>query len=369
MQETPPLEQTAPPNPHFWLRLKRRLLAHVWVARIGLILAVIMGVAVTAFLFSFILGRLGVANYLHLAGDFIFAPTLQLKSQNGRTNLLILGKSGAGHDSPDLTDTIILASIAQMPPSIDLISIPRDIWIPEIRAKINSAYYWGKQKEAGGGLKLAKSLVEEITGLPVHYGLVVDFDGFTEIIDVVGGIEVNVEHAFIDEKYPIAGKEKDMCGGDRELKCRYETLHFAQGKQIMDGATALKFVRSRNAQGDEGTDLARAARQQKVLVAIRQEILKPSTYLSPVKLWRIWQVVKKSVETDFNPSAAAILARRAFNARDKIISRVLSEDLLTHPPVSEQYDFQYVFIPKAGTWKEIHNAINCLLDINCSGSR
>ncbi len=200
MQETPSLEQTAPPKPHFWLRLKRRLLAHVWVARIGLILAAIATVAVTVFLFSFILGKLGVANYLHLAGDFIFSPTSQLKSQNGRTNLLILGKSGAGHDSPDLTDTIILASISDKSPSIDLVSIPRDIWIPEIRAKINSAYYWGKQKEAGGGLKLAKSLVEEITGQPIQYGLVVDFDGFTEIVDVVGGIELNVEHTFVDEK-------------------------------------------------------------------------------------------------------------------------------------------------------------------------
>ncbi len=160
-----------------------------------------------------------------------------------------------------------------------------------------------------------------------------------------------------------------MCNGDRELKCRYETLHFAQGKQKMDGATALKFVRSRNAKGDEGTDLARAARQQKVLLAIRQKVLKPSTYLSPIKVWKIWQVVKKSVETDLDPSAAAILARKAFNARDKLITSVLSEDLLTHPLVSDQYDFQYVFVPKTKGWGEIHAWVSCLLGINCSGSK
>jgi anionic cell wall polymer biosynthesis LytR-Cps2A-Psr (LCP) family protein len=359
------IEVTAPPKNRFWIKLKRKILRYVWPVRIALLVGMAVGIYLLFLLLGFIFNRFGINNFFHFAGDFIFAPQSQIKSQSNHTNLLILGKAGAGHDSPDLTDSIIFTSVSGKPPAVNFISIPRDIWIPEIRAKINSAYYWGKQKEPGGGLKLAKSLVEEITGQPVHYGLVVDFSSFTEIIDIVDGIEVDVERGFVDEKYPIPGMENDLCEGDKEFRCRYETLHFAQGKQIMDGAEALKFVRSRQAEGEEGTDLARATRQQKVLAAVREKLLKPETFLSPVRLWKIWHVVKKSVEYDVDPSAAVVLARKIFDAREKLTSTILSEDLLINPPVTERYDFQYVFIPKDGSWTGVHGFVSCQLGIGC----
>jgi LCP family protein required for cell wall assembly len=368
MQEESTLEPITPPEPtknRFWLKFKRRALKHLWLVRISLLLGIGIAAYLLVLFFGFIFNRFGITNFFHLASDFLFTPQTQVKSQNNRTNLVILGKAGSGHDSPDLTDSIIFASIAQTTPAVNLISIPRDVWIPEIRAKINSAYYWGKQKEQGGGTKLAKSLVEEITGQPIHYALVVDFSGFTEIVDIVDGVDMDVERGFVDEWYPISGKEDDECGGDKEFKCRYEMITFTAGLQRMDGATALKFVRSRRAEGEEGTDLARAKRQQKVLTAIRGKILKPSTYLSPSKIIKIWRVVKKSVETDIDTSAGAILLRKAFNARDKLSSVILAESLLTSPPISERYDFQYVFIPKGGGWQEIHNWVDCQLGVNC----
>ena len=261
----------------------------------------------------------------------------------------------------ELTDTIIFASVSHNSSRVTVVSLPRDIWIPEIRAKVNSSYYWGKQKMEGGGLILAKSTVEEIVGQPVHYGLVVDFSGFTKIIDVMGKINVDVERNFIDEKYPIPGKENDECEGDaqsassrKEFKCRYETIRFESGIQKMDGATALKFVRSRNAQGEEGTDIARAARQQKVLLAIREKILSPAILLSPRKLSNIWRVVKDSIESDISADIGAVLVRRALDAREEISTFVLLEELLENPPVSPRYDNQYVFVAKAGDWSEIN---------------
>jgi LCP family protein required for cell wall assembly len=368
METTPSLEPiTEVKNTNrFWIKYKRRLLKHVWLIRAALVAALATGVYLLVLLLCFLNNRLGIGTFLHFAGDFIRTPENQIESQAGRTNLLILGKAGLGHDSPDLTDSLIFASVSLSSPSATLISIPRDTWIPEIRAKINSAYYWGKQKEEGGGLTLSKSLTEEITGQPVNYGLVVDFSGFTEIVDIVGGIKVEVENSFIDRFYPIPGKEDDLCGGDKELSCRYETISFTKGIQTMDGATALKYVRSRRAEGDEGTDLARANRQQKVLMAIRTKMLRPSTYLNPVKLWKIWQVVKSAVETDLTPSATAILLRKVFNARDTLSSVVINPDLLTSPPITERYDKQYVFIPKAGSWTEIHTWVECTIDSNCS---
>ena len=293
-----------------------------------------------------------VKNYLGLFSDFIFCPVEKVQSTNQKINILILGKSGEGHTAPDLTDTIMFASVSINNPSIRLISIPRDIWIPEIRAKLNSAYYWGKQKD-NDGLILSKNSVEGILGEPIHYVVVFDFSSFTKIIDVLGGVEINVERNFVDDKYPIAGKENDLCNGDKLFKCRYETITFSEGKQLMDGKTALKFVRSRNALGSEGTDIAREQRQQSIIVAVKNTILSTKTLLNPKKMWGIWNVLKDTVETNINESSAVIIARKILDARKDIKSSVIPENFLINPPISLRYDNQYVFIPKADNWSEI----------------
>src|SRR3989344_5788030 len=73
-----------------------------------------------------------------------------LKSDHGRVNVLLLGTGGAGHEGPDLTDTMILASIDKDGDDTFLISIPRDLWAPSLSAKINSAYAYGQEKDEQG---------------------------------------------------------------------------------------------------------------------------------------------------------------------------------------------------------------------------
>ncbi|MFZ5932477.1 MAG: LCP family protein [Patescibacteria group bacterium] len=361
MEEVIEAGEFPPKKDRTFQRIKRRVLKHIWLVRIGLLASVFLGAYLSILLLGFILARAGVTNYGQAITNFIFAPTSKVETKNGRTNILLLGKGGQGHEASDLTDTIIFGSIAHAPAGISLFSLPRDIWVPAIRAKVNSAYYWGNQKQENGGLILAKSTVEEMVGQPVHYGIVVDFSAFTKIIDVVEGIAVDVARAFVDEKYPIPGKEDDLCDGDQEFKCRYETLKFEKGLQVMDGETALKFVRSRNAQGEEGTDLARIERQQKVLVAVRKKVLSAKILLSPKKLFSILKVVRGSVESDITPGVGAVLVRRALNAKEKINSYILSEEFLLNPPISPRYDNLYVFIPKAGNWSQVQDWIKNLL--------
>lgn len=129
----------------------------------------------------------------------------------------------------------------------------------------------------------------------------------------------------------------------------------------MDAATALTFVRSRHAEGDEGTDLARDARQQKVIQAIKNKVLSKPVLTSPQKLLGIWEVMQASTETDLGDSQIAILGRKVFPARNSIKSYVLPQDLLINPPISTTYDKQYVFIPKSGNWNEVHAWVNELL--------
>src|SRR3989344_5610691 len=121
-----------------------------------------------------------------------------LESDNGRTNVLLLGIGGMGHEGPDLTDTIILASVDKDAKDVVLISIPRDLWVPNLAAKINSAYAYGQEKQNGQGLDLAKKTVSTLLGLPVHYAFRIDFDGFIRGVDLVGGLDIDVENSFAD---------------------------------------------------------------------------------------------------------------------------------------------------------------------------
>lgn len=344
-------------------RLKRRILKHLWLTRIALLGGFLVLVSLVVFaLWKVITPRLG--GIASLANSFIFTPEESIKSVSGRTNVLILGKGGAGHAGADLTDTMMVASFSHTGGNLVLISLPRDIWIPDLRAKINSAYYWGNYKMPGGGIPLAKAQVEKVLGLPIQYAVVIDFKGFTKVIDVVGGVTVDVERGFTDTKYPIEGKENDTCGGhDPTYACRYETITFNAGEQEMDGTTALKFVRSRNAEGDEGTDLARAARQQKVIFALEKKLADPSLIIHPSKLEEIQKVIQESIETDIDNNAGAVLARRFLDSRKTAMStHVIPEDLLINPPISPTYDNQYVFIPKDGTWEEVHSWVSGLLN-------
>ncbi|HEX6976931.1 MAG TPA: LCP family protein [Patescibacteria group bacterium] len=340
----------------FLSRARRRLFKHVWVARVFLI---IIGICLLA-----ILGFFGVnglkgttfGQYVGVGKNFIFPPSGLVPEIDGRINILLMGKSGEGQDSPDLTDTMILVSISQSDHKISLISIPRDIWIPDLQAKINSSYYWGKQKSQGSalaGIVLAKSTVEEIVGVPIQYGVVINFSGFQKVIDEIGGVDVMVDRGFTDTQYPLPGHEADNCNGDPTLACRYQTVTFKAGLNHMDGATALKFVRSRHAPGDEGSDLARAQRQQKVIKAIMEKTLSPATFLSPSKITSLVAILNSSVETDMAAAKAAVVGRYVVDARNNIVTHAVPEELLAEGPKSYLYGYQFVFLPKKGDWSDL----------------
>jgi LCP family protein required for cell wall assembly len=209
-------------------------------------------------------------------------------------------------------------------------------------------------------------MAEEVVGQKIQYGIVIDFSAFKDIIDALGGIQVDVERSFTDRLYPIAGRENDGCDGDPAFACRYQTVVFNTGLQKMDGATALIFVRSRHAEGTEGTDTAREARQQKVIEAIKNKIISQKVFLSPRVDVAILGILRKYVQTDIDDSTAAILARVGLKGDKAVRQYLIPEGLLVNPPISKTYDRQYVFIPKAGNgeWEEINNWVTEVLNSN-----
>jgi LCP family protein required for cell wall assembly len=302
---------------------------------------------------------------------FVAPQASRIALDDGKVNILLMGKSGGFRDGSDLTDTMMIVSVSLGKGGIKSVSIPRDVWVPDIMAKINSTYFWGKNgsayftlQDTGGGITFAKRIVGKIVGKPIHYGVVLDFSAFKDIVDAVGGISVDVERPFVDNFYPIAGRENDTCSGDRTYACRYETVIFDSGVQFMNGEKALKFVRSRHAEGDEGTDIAREARQQKVIEAIKNKILQPKTFLSVKKVSSLVSIAEKYIETDIDFPTAGTLGRYALDNVNNVTQVAFPQELLVVPPTSAIYANLYVFIPKAGNgqWEEIQNWYSSLLD-------
>lgn len=358
--------------PVYMLRIKRRLLSHLWFFKFLCFLAISVLVCLGIIFARNYIVQTPLGYWARLVEVFVFPEKVDLKTTGGTTNILVLGKSGEGHDAPELTDTIMLVVISDNTHKVDLVSLPRDIWVPALRAKLNSVYYWGNQRSSGGGLPLAKATVEEILGIPVHYGGVINLSGVEDVINVLGGIDVNVRNAFTDSKYPVAGREDDLCDGDPNFACRYEIVEFTAGLQKMDGQTVLKFIRSRNAQGDEGTDLARAARQQDVILALRNKLLTSDVIFSPKKIAALKDVLMSSTESDIPVEVLFALARKVFSARNAVNSHVLPQEFLENPPYSSRYDNLYVFIPKEigaeeptqRSWLAVQAWLRCVLNSN-----
>lgn len=335
------------------------------------IILVVILLAIIFLSYRFVLPFYRFAKQEQLTQTFlqslIFNSESPLKKYQGRTNIAILGIAGGDHDGADLTDTIILLSIDLDRSDIVLASIPRDIWMSTLRDKINSAYHYGEEKKKGGGFALAKAVVEEVIGQPVHYAWMVDFSGFKKLIDLLGGVDIFIENSFTDKFYPIVGRENDFCGGDPQFLCRYETLQFEKGWQHMDADRALKYVRSRQATGAEGTDFARGRRQQQLIAALRNKLFK-STFLwqNPLRLKELFAAFDDATNTDMKLSEQILFLKLFLKVSDEKIRKIVLEGLLVNPPLWE-YNGEWVLVPRTGSFEEIHKFFSCQLQVvNCS---
>lgn len=322
---------------------------------------------------------------------------VNLKQDNNVINILLLGIGGGTHEGPNLTDTIILASVNSKNNKIILTSIPRDLWVPDLNGqnkKINTAYAVGEFRRNGGGLSLSKAAAGKITGQNIDYALRIDFSGFVKAVDIIGGLDINVDNPFDDYQYPIDGKENDSCGKNsdelqkiateeaemqiKDLPCRYKHLHFDKGLNHMNGETALEYARSRHAEGIEGSDFARSKRQEKVIIAFKGKILSAQTFINPARIISLYEVLKGSLDTDIKQDEFDDFVRLGQEAKgSKIQSAVIDTGddqtqrpgLLIYAPISAEYFYLSTLIPRIGNgnFSEIQKYIDCEVKIgNCS---
>ncbi len=292
----------------------------------------------------------------------ILLSTNSVKKIDGTVNILILGIPGGSHEGPNLSDSITVAHYDFKTNHLTTIGIPRDIWSNTLRDKINTAYAYGEAKQEDGGLKLAKAEVGAILGMPIQYSVVISFTKFKDLVDFLGGIDVSVEKSFTDKDFPIEGKENDNCNGDLKYRCRYETVAFREGLIHMNGATALKFVRSRHAEGEEGGDFSRSGRQQLVIAALKNKVIDIAKSYNIKKLEDLYRKADSLVNRDVTNQELAMIVKSFFLKKNyKQINLFLPEELFLVPNYID-YDGKYVLIPKSGSMNSVYKYVACFIE-------
>jgi LCP family protein required for cell wall assembly len=221
---------------------------------------------------------------------------------------------------PTRTDSMIVVSIDPLLKTAAMISFPRDLWvtIPGFgEDRINTAYRYGELRRVdGGGAGVAARTLDQNFGLRPTYYATVDFRGFQEIVNTLGGVLIDVPRPLKDDEYPTENYG-------------YERVFFAPGPQLMDGATALKYARTRH----QDSDFGRMARQQQVLLGIRERALRLNVL---PRLPALVEQLARTVNTNFTPGELLSLAKLATQIESAALGTLVVDSQLVTPYVGAE---------------------------------
>jgi polyisoprenyl-teichoic acid--peptidoglycan teichoic acid transferase len=266
----------------------------------------------------------------------------------GNVNILLAGTGGEEHDGGTLTDTIIVAAINPSKKTATMLSIPRDFYVNTRFGgmRINNIvdYVTTQTESEQEGFNVLLQATEEITNLEIPYYIKIDFQGFTEAVDALGGVPIFVEETINDPYYP-----KDGTIG-------YSPFYLAAGEHMLDGKTALKYARSRKTT----SDFDRARRQQKLIFAMKQRALSTAVLTSPTKLKNLYTSFQDNVSTNMSIREMIALAEKGSELeRENIVRYVLNDDFtqsggFLYPPLREHYGGAFVLLPAGDNFEHLH---------------
>lgn len=318
-----------------------------------------------------------------------------LKGENeGRINIALLGMRGENVIGGGLlADTIIVVSIDPAQSKVAMISVPRDLYVTvpgtQDKQKINAVHAYGEEKRKDQGLEDMKTVLSDITGLSVDYAASINFEGFKQLIDTIGGIKITLDEPFSEslqfkgleqrcdgvnftvpsgnfetkriqrkngtyyanpKKYPLCFAKSSTtvnenleCGGNFTLPA---------GEQILNGEKALCYVRSRKT----SSDFERAKRQQVVIQLVKDKLLSTETLMNFDKINQLLNNLGDNARSDFQPWEL----KRLFDIYSgmqnmQIYQRVLEnseEGLLYNPPANGA---GYILLPIGDNYDRIRD--------------
>jgi polyisoprenyl-teichoic acid--peptidoglycan teichoic acid transferase len=339
-----------------------------------------------------VIGKISKGGLLSSLAHNIPGVKSELKGESdGQINVAILGMRGEGVEGGGLlSDTIMVISVRTKDNKASIISIPRDLYVTvpgtQDRQKINAVHAYGEQKGKGKGLEAMKTILSEVTGLPIHYAASINFAGFKQLIDAIGGIDVNLEKPFYEgeqfhepkvcdsyvytvpakdpktklqlyenkyytrtngtkyvaKSYPLCYNKDEECNGIFNLQA---------GSNHLDGKIALCYARSRY----QSSDFERAKRQQQVIQLVKDRMTNVGTLSDFSKINNILDALGDNVRSDMQ-----VWEMQKFYELYKqipspeIYQRVLEdseEGLLYHP---EEGAAGYILLPRGDSYDKIH---------------
>ncbi len=262
----------------------------------------------------------GVVNVLAIGTD----------SREGLSDeeLRQLGTERAGGQR---TDTIMLVQLNLDRGGVRLLSFPRDLLVTRCdgtRGRINGAYAVGEQDGRGGPTCLVETITE-LTDVPIHHFVEVDFAGFIDVVDALDGVSMWLEEPLEDA---------------------YAGVDLPAGCVNMDGATALGYVRSRHA--DDSGDFGRIERQQRFLNTVLDEAVSMGTLVNPSRVFRLINSAARAVETDEGLGLEEMRAL-AYSLRDLDPEEM---DVYTVPGRNRRIDGAWMVVSKDEQAEQLYTA-------------
>ncbi|MFA6973760.1 MAG: LCP family protein [Parcubacteria group bacterium] len=275
-----------------------------------------------------------------------------------RINILLLGIAGKGKPGQFLTDTMMIMSIDRKTNRVAFLSIPRDLFVTIPKAnfssKINGVYQFGlnRQDDPDSSAKIdpLMSVIKNITGLDMDYYAVLNFDGFRQAIDDIGGVNIVSERDLFDARYPGPNYS-------------YETFELKKGFHTLDGATALKYARERH--NDPQGDFGRAKRQQQIMQATKNKIFSASTLFNPIALNNLLNTLGDNLVTNITSAEIGNFLELAKKLDTQNITNVVldawnKDSLLKIVHIGPAS----VLIPRAGNYSEVQDLAQNIFDLN-----
>lgn len=315
--------------------------------------------------------------------------------KEGRINVLLLGMRG--EDVPGgglLADTIMVASVLPQENKVSLISVPRDLYVNNPgwgnKTKINAVHAAGEENGKKQGISDMEKVIGEVSGIPIHYAITINFEGFKEIVDAIGGVDIYLDSEFTEalqfrggahrcdsvnfvvpsgtyetkkvtrkngtfyfKEYPLCfPKTPSECGGVFKLSA---------GDVTLNGEQALCYVRSR----ETSNDFERAKRQQIILQLIKEKALKIGTLTDFGKVNGMFNALGNNVRTDMEPwEMQKLFSLYQKMSNYQIYQRVLEnteEGLLYHP--ADTPETGYILLPRGDNYDKIHELFSNIFNL------
>lgn len=277
-----------------------------------------------------------------------------------RINILLLGIGGEEHTGRYLTDTLALVSINPETYQSAILSIPRDLYVKipnsNYHTKINALYTYGLRNEELSpeeSMQLLLQSVKNITDQDVHYYAILDFSGFKNVIETLGGINVNVENNIYDTHYPGPNYS-------------YQTFEITKGLHHMNSDTALKYARVRHTKSG---DFGRAHRQQQIIASAREKALSLRILANPLKVTTLMNALGDHLKTNITineiPKIISLIKNINIHQATTVVLDAWDKDsLLRSSRVYLGGLPAYILLPKGKNYSQIHKLSKNIFDLN-----